>query len=59
MKTAGKKAFNIGLALSGEFGDSKTKKKAAKVRKAKKIITGAGSPGANLRAKLTRYHHGL
>jgi hypothetical protein len=59
MKTAGKKAFDIGLALADEFGNEKTKKKAAKVRKAKEIITGAGSPGADLRAKLMRYHHGL
>ena len=59
IKTAAKKGANIGLALAEEFGSKQTKAKVAKVRKAKEIISGAGKPGADLRARLMKHHHGL
>lgn len=59
IKTAVKKGADIGLKLAEEFGSTKTKDKAAKVRKAKEIITGEGKPGADLRARLMRHHHGI
>ena len=59
IKTAAKKGANIGLALADEFGSKQRKAKVAKARKAKEIITGADKPGADLRARLMRHHHGL
>lgn len=59
IKTAAKKGANIGLRLVEEFGNDSQKTKVAKVRKAKEIISGAGKPGADLRARLMKHHHGL
>ena len=59
IKTAAKKGANIGLAFAEEFGSKQTKAKVAKVRKAKEIISGAGKPGADLRARLMKHHHGV
>ena len=59
IKTAAKKGAEIGLRLVEEFGSDKAKTKVAKVRKAKEIISGAGKPGADLRARLMKHHHGL
>ena len=59
IKTAAKKGASLGLALADEFSSKQTKAKVAKVRKAKEIISGAGKPGADLRARLMKHHHGL
>ena len=59
IKPAAKKGAKIGLALADEFGSKQTKAKVSKVRKAKSIIAGAGKPGADLRARLMKHHHGL
>ena len=59
IKTAAKKGAEIGLRLAEEFGSDKANTKVAKVRKAKEIISGAGKPGADLRARLMKHHHGL
>ena len=59
IKTAAKKGAEIGLRLVEEFGNDSQKTKVAKVRKAKEIISGAGKPGADLRARLMKHHHGL
>ena len=59
IKTAAKKGAKIGLALADELGSKQTKAKVAKVRKAKEIIAGSGKPGADLRARLMKHHHGL
>lgn len=59
IKSAAKKGAEIGLRLVEEFGNDSQKIKAAKARKAKAIITGAGKPGADLRARLMKHHHGL